>query len=141
MNREAVLEPFCLEHLEFMDIEEDISSFKERWPQVADAGDAATIYYDGKIIGAMGYYEMWLGVCELWIFKAKGLEMCGAFGLILRNALSQLIDSGKFHRLQATSDVNEVNEKFFFKMGFQKEGVLRQFTIDRQDCYIWSRVK
>lgn len=145
MSREAALVPFEISDLDKMDavidVDEIYGDFKERLEAVLKRGDSKTIYYYGKILGAMGYFELWPGVCEVWIFMAKDIVAKGIFALIVRDALNKLIDVNIFHRVQATAIDNKINESFFTKLGFVDEGVLRQYSRTKQNYKMWSRVK
>ena len=143
MNREAALMEFKIEDLDLMDHDTDTEygDFKKRVKEIMKRGVTKTIRYDGKVLGAMGYFELWPGVCEVWIASAKGLDKGGVFGLIIRDGLNRFIDPKKFHRVQATAEDNEVNETFFERMGFICEGVLKKYSITKQNYKMWARVK
>ncbi len=143
MNREATLVDFKLSDLEFMDpdVETEYGDFKQRVKDVMKRGETKTAYYEGKVLGAMGYFELWPGVCEVWITSAKDLDKGGVFALIIRDGLNRFIDPGKFHRVQATAKDTKINETFFIRMGFVCEGLLKKYSITKQDYKMWARVK
>ena len=142
MNREATLVDFEIEHLDSMecDCDTDYGDFKQRVEDIMKRGITKTVYYNSKIIGVMGYFELWPGVCEVWIAQVKDPDKCGVFAIVIKDGLSRFIDPKKFHRVQATAADNEVNELFFSRMGFACEGLLKKYSITEQDYKMWARV-
>ncbi len=143
MNRQAVLMDFEIDHLDFMEYGgyTDYVDFKQRVKEIKERGVTKTVSYEGKVLGVMGYFELWPGVCEVWIASAKDLDKGGVFAVIIRDGLNRFIDPKKFHRVQATALNNEVNEVFFSRMGFICEGLLKKYSITEQDYKMWARVK
>lgn len=137
MNREVNIKPFEVQDLKLMKIEGGYN--EEKMKQVAEIGNSGTIIYGKEILGAMGYYEMWPGVCEVWCFHNKEAGHDGVFLLVVKDALTELVK--KFHRVQATGLAIDTNFVFFKKLGFEMEGLLTQYTTSKQNYIMWSRTK
>lgn len=147
MNRSAALIDFKISDLDLMetDVDTEYGDFKKRVRQVIKLGEAKTISHKGIILGAMGYFELWPGVCEVWIFSTKEINESqinkGVFAYVIRDALNRFIDPKKFHRVQATAEDNIMNEYFFTKLGFVCEGLLEKYSMTKQNYKMWARVK
>ena len=88
--------PFKVEHLEVMDIRDyelqttfQLQNVQAGLKILEQSKTAGTIFYDGRVIAVMGLQELWLGVCELWVFPSKYLkEYAIPFARTIRKAIS-----------------------------------------------------
>lgn len=135
MNREVTIKPFEIEDLKLMKIKGECD--EQKLKKVMELGNSGTIIYGKEILGAMGYYEMWSGVCEVWCFYNEDSNHDGVFLLIIRDALNEL--TKKFHRIQATGLKTEIGSEFFRRLGFKGEGTLKKYSISGQDYLMWAR--
>lgn len=114
------------------------------WEEVARAwetcGPAFTLLIDGKpeACGGIGFFDKTLGEC--WMFIPRTDRAC----LIYRNILkkfNRLIALYKFRRLQAHVFPNFVNGvKLVERLGFEREGLCRQYGPNGEDMYLYARV-
>ncbi len=137
MNRKVTIKPFEIIDLKLMNIKGEPNL--QKLARVLELGNAGTIIYNKEILGAMGYYKMWTGVCEVWCFYNEESNHDGVFLLVLRDALIEL--TKKFHRIQATGLKTDIGSRFFKKLGFKCEGVLKKYSTSGQDYLMWARIE
>ena len=140
--------PFHLEHLKLMEIREhelntiltvdDLESKLDNLQKVCNTG---TMVYDGRILGVMGFFEMWKGVCEVWILPSKYVAQYGlAFAKKVKQNLKQLKEVHGMHRIQTTTLDDEIHNRWMLWLGFKCEGTLKNYSIHKQDYKMWSEV-
>lgn len=102
---------------------------------------AATFIQDGRIIFCAGFTILWGGVADLWMVPSVYVrENPLAFYRTVRGYLKVLPETFKLHRIQTTSYNDAFHEKWMTKLGFQKEGVMRQYRHDKSDMVMYGRV-
>lgn len=102
---------------------------------------AATFMYDGRILMCAGFLECWPGVCEVWSIPtiyAKQLPF--QYGRTLKRYVEQIAKTFKYHRLQTVAVADDLHARWMQFLGFQKEGVLRQYTTGKLDYNMYARV-
>ena len=137
MNRKVTIKPFEIEDLKLMKLKEKPD--KQKLKKIMGMGNSGTIIYGREILGAMGYYKMWNGVCEVWCFYNEESNHDGVFMLILRDDLTEL--AKKFHRIQATGLKTDIGSRFFRQLGFKSEGILKKYSTSGQDYLMWARTE
>ena len=144
MNRSVELLDFFVSDLDDMDVTyfegEDVEAFRERLHEVVGAGEAKLVKYKDKIRGALGYHNLWPGVCEVWAIPNEPIKDKGIYALTLKYAIEVFIVAKGFHRMQATVLKDDPSENFFIKLGFKSEGVLEQYDSLKQDYRMWARI-
>ncbi len=135
-------------HIDLMELRdhelEDVCSgdFKQKFTTLAKMGVSGTVLYDGKILCVVGAFDMWEGVCEVWILPSKAVEKHKLiFARTVKQQLKALEEVGKYHRIQVTALNNEVHNKFFYWLGFKLEtpyGMVN-FTRNKNNYNMWSR--
>jgi hypothetical protein len=145
MNREVTLLDFKIDDLDNMNIsfEEvgDIKTLKDNLFNVLKTGDARLIQYNDKTIAAMGYYSTYSGACELWVIPNLPIVNKGVLGITLKHALDEFVLSQNFHRIQATVLKDDPSEEFLTKLGFESEGILKQYDALKRDYRMWARIQ
>lgn len=97
---------------------------------------------DGKIVGCGGFTPIWTGVVEIWLylqpqaFKRKRLAL-----KLMRYILNDIISKEKYHRVQAVvlKDYKD-GMRFAEFFGFKNEGLMRQYSINKEDFYRYARI-
>lgn len=96
---------------------------------------------EGDVLGIGGASILMPGVAEIWIGFGPAMwyhpiEVCKG----LRQALFQMVHVNNLHRVQFVVDPeNETAKRFAKFMGFEFEGIMRQYSIDRQDMARYAR--
>ena len=69
--------PFKKEHIECMEIREYEQNTTLKIPQLQIAlqsweqsNNAGTLIHDGRVIAILGFWELWPGVCELYVLPS-----------------------------------------------------------------------
>ena len=138
--------PFHVEHVKLMDVRQhelqgifkskDIDIRLEALQQLSTAG---TIIYDGRILGVMGYVEMWRGTCEVYVLPSEYIKEYGlVFARIIKSNLKMLREVQKFHRIQVTAVDDDKHKRWLEWLGFKCEGVLKKYSINQQDYKMWA---
>ena len=97
---------------------------------------------DGKIVGCGGFTPLWPGVAEIWMilspkaFKRKKLAL-----KLMKRVLNDIIQRKGYHRIQATV-LKGYKEGIRFAefFGFENEGLMKQYTKDKEDFYRYARI-
>ncbi len=93
----------------------------------------------GEIIGIAGIEPQWRGRAVLWSFHV-GLPM-SSWGRVLRFAKLRLGRSD-FHRIEATARTDEpAHKRFLQRLGFEEEGVLRQYDQNKNSYFMMAKIK
>jgi len=102
-----------------------------------------TLCDQNRIIAICGVITIHQGVGEIWLILEDNKS--GNTFKIARS-LKRLTDSifrqSYFHRFQSRASAdNKVENRFLRFLGFEKEGILKQFGLNREDYFVYGRVK
>ena len=147
MNDVKVI-PFDVEHIKLMDIREhelfgilSLDSMVSRLKALQSLGEGGTLIYQGVILGALGFYEMWPGVCEVWVIPSIHIpKYSKIFAKKVKTYLQMLQKVKQFHRIQVIALDNNQHERWLQWLGFESEGVLLKYSMKKQNYKIWSKV-
>jgi len=113
---------------------------KERIAGMADLGVAMTLMWDGRIVGFTGFFPLWKGVVEVWLIPTKYV---GLKPLLLVRTLSRyiegIVEDHKLHRVQSTAIDSPIHTRFFECLGFECEGIAKDFSKRGIDHRYWAR--
>lgn len=140
--------PFDASHLqliEMRDIERVQIAADPKSSQKFEALDAShqggTLFHDGRIVAFIGFFEMWPGVFEVWAWPSVYVEQYATIYLrTVKRFVGDIEKTFNPHRLQTTALADDTHDKWMEFLGFQHEGYLKQYSIDRRDYRIWARV-
>ena len=141
--------PFQVEHLEVFNMRESDAKRLAMDPRTADKMIAlanmhtgGTLFYDGRIVGIFGYYEMWPGVIELWAFPSVYAKRYAMIYLrSVKRYLNGIVESFKPHRVQTCALADELHDEWMKFLGLECEiDILRQYSADKQDYRMWSKI-
>lgn len=107
----------------------------------AQSGSVWMAEEDGKVIAVGGFYHLWKGVVQAWVYlNQKAQENILPFYRTMKGKIDNMLH--EVHRIQTIclADSEEANN-LLKHLGFQKEGTLRQFTNKRTDMVMYSIVK
>ncbi len=135
-----MIENFEIEHLDNISEKYDesaINTIKERIA-LYGGGDAFTLKCNDGVIACGGFAELWKGVAECWLILGDNFHSnwIGA-----ARACAYHIAQRDEYRLQMVVDSNdEVAQRFAAWLGFEKEGLLKMYGINKQDYFMYGRV-
>ncbi len=148
MNKEAEIIKFHPEHLNLMDVREHevknilkVEGAKERLEALIEVGTSGTIVYDGKILGVMGIFDIWKGVCEVWVLPCKNIPQHALiFARIIKKYLNNIVGLKHYDRIQVTALNNKTQNRFFQWLGFELEtpNGMKNFSNAGCNYNMWS---
>ncbi len=151
MNKETKVIPFHPEHINVMDMRQHevdnvmaIKNSQERLIALTQSGVCGTIIYDGMILGAMGVFDMWEGVCEVWVLPSNNVPKHGlVFARIIKRYLKNIIELKHYDRIQVTALNDKMHNRFFSWLGFDREtpNGMDNFSITGCNYNMWSITK
>lgn len=110
--------------------------------ELMSKGHSFSFIKENKIIALFGFYELWKGTIELWLIPSQEIQRHKFAGhkasLRFFTFLAQ-----KFHakRLQfAVCCSNMLADNWANRCYFQKEGVMRKYSPDGFDYFLYSRI-
>lgn len=115
----------------------------EDWGRIAfSKGPGWTAVYQNQIVACAGVMIMWKGVGEAWVFFSKLMEdpeLRRAAYVQVLEYLARVISKHDLHRVQATCRVDfPPASQYLERLGFEFEGLLRQYGYDRVDYRMYS---
>ncbi len=145
---EVEIVKFHPKHLEISDVREQeingilkLPDSYERIKILSEIGESITIIYDGRIITCCGFIEVWSGVCEVWQIPSVYItDKPILFARIIKRYLDRLVETFKWHRMQTTSLNDELHRRWMKWLGFEREGLLRRYSYDKQDYVQWGKL-
>lgn len=94
---------------------------------------------DGQVIGCAGIAECWPGRAEAWTLLAP--DAFDVFRHIHRVVRRVLADS-PWHRVEMKVDADHAAAvRWAEHLGFEREGLMRKYTADQRDIFLYARVK
>ena len=106
------------------------------------ADRAIAIREDGWCIGAYGLIVLWPGVARAWgMFSTQLLKNHGS--VLALHIVKDLRRAEKVgvRRIEATTATNHMEARAFLRwLGFQAEGLMRAYSPDGADAYLFAKV-
>ena len=104
---------------------------------------AFTLFVGDKVISICGIWLLWDGVGEAFTVMCSDIKK---YGLSLfkgyKRSLPTMIKAYKLKRLQATIIVGFTEGvNFIERLGFKREGMMKSWTPDGKDVYMYSIVE
>ena len=101
-------------------------------------GQAFTGFLGDDIVGCAGIDMFWKGMGEVWAMF-RNMEHGHSSIRVIRNGLDVLIGQNNLHRAQChiRCDFPKAVKLVEF-LGFEREGILKKYTHDRVDCYVYA---
>ena len=104
------------------------------WNVVEDLGSGFTLLIDGNIICCFGVMECWPGVYEAWLIPSIYVRKYSkTFVKTIKQYIDILQNEYKFWRLQTASYADNLHDRWMKALGFQEEGRLRKYSINKND--------
>jgi RimJ/RimL family protein N-acetyltransferase len=97
----------------------------------------------GELIGFGFVEQMMPGLAHVMILTDESIERHPIQAVKASKAMIDYIfDFYKLHRLQAFVQADyRAAQRFIEAVGFELEGLLRMFTVDKKDTYVYSMVR
>ncbi len=140
--------PFKAEHVECMNIRKyeretvyNMPDFQKALKDWENRNTTGTIIHDGRILAIFGFFELWPGVCEVFMLPS---EYLAKYPAAFARCVKRTIESGafnSFHRVQLRAIDDKLHNRFNTFLGFEKEGVLKKYDSQGNDFIMWARVK
>jgi len=136
--------PYQAEHA----VEIAKSSLEKVGGEVEDAAiahefhPATTAIFEQMPVACFGVHELWPGVGDVWaIFRSDVMTLCPReFVQITREVLMDFMVPR--HRIQCVVDASKEKAISFVEhYGFKREAIMRKYSADERDFYLYARVR
>jgi len=141
--------PFITEHADDLQSRPDVHKYaeigamtKEMVKQMTVKGQAFSLLTNGHLIASGGIYPIWSGFGEAW-FLSSGMVANHKRPVIvqLKNHMVELSKEHGYHRIQATARKDwKIAQRFLEFLGFEREGLMRNYGPDKSDHYMYARI-
>jgi hypothetical protein len=138
--------PASLEHFATMTLRpEELDHlgvrYLERATPLFELGFGWTLFCDQKVICMGGFYEMWAGVYDMWLFPDVCVPQYSIIFLKnVRRVLGIIEDTNPVHRIQTSSIADEMHDKWMRFLGFSEEGYMKKYSPAGRDYKMWARI-
>jgi hypothetical protein len=153
MSSGVTIVPFDPHHCQVMDVRDvefqDTFQLKDVYLRLQGVkesidrgeGEAGTFIHNGRILCCAGFRKLWPGVLEGWIIPSIWVkEAPVSFAKYMRRYLEAVASTFKAHRVQTLSPDDQFHERWMKFMGFEKEGVLKNYTHRKHNYGIYARL-
>ncbi len=151
MNKNIRTVPFKIEHIKLMDVRDHevenilcVEDYEQKLRVLAETGATVTVFYGDEVLCVLGLYEMYKGVCEIWILPSVTVAKHGLiFARVMKKLLKQVWDMNYYHRVQISALNDNLHNRFFSWLEFDLEtpNGMKNFTINKCNYNMWSRTK
>lgn len=139
--------PFRIEHVDLMDLRPEetmgasLTVVKQRVSELSSQSVQALTYtYDGRIIAAMGFISLWDGVIQGWVVPTVHVYTVPvSFAKTVKRYIEAVAETFNCRRFQTGSYVDPLHKRWMQFLGFESEGVMKQFTPDKRDYENYAR--
>ena len=139
------LKPISQADLDFVR-ENPLEGAVKQYPYIpAPSDNAFSVYCEGELVRVGGLVVYWDGVGELWLMLTSNCKREGFHGvaalLTIRRTVDELIEKNNLWRAQATVRTDFPQAcRMVEALGFEKEGLLKQYCPDKADVYMYARL-
>lgn len=143
----VVIVPFMPEHLNgFKSSQPDTEgheNIRNHMIAQAEGNTAVSVLQFGKTIGVFGSSKIWNGLEEAWFLVDEATRRYGiAMTKVAKKFISLKFQEDSLNRLQITVRLNDIRAYKWAKcLGFQTDGVMKQFGPDGSDYYMMAITK
>lgn len=107
----------------------------------SQSAQVLTYTYEGRIIAVMGFMILWRGVLQGWVVPTIYVHTAPfSFAKTVKRFIEVLAKTFSCHRFQTGSYADEFHIRWMKFLGFEKEGVSKQFTPDKKDYINYARL-
>jgi len=145
----VVIVPFIVEHLNgFKSVQPDMQGHSDEETaeyvrNQAKCGKTVSVIERGKTIGIFGAVKIWNGLEEAWFLLDEATRRYGiSMTKVAKKWIALKFQEDSLNRLQITVRCSDVRaKKWAMCLGFQIDGVMRQFGPDASDYFMMSIVR
>jgi RimJ/RimL family protein N-acetyltransferase len=135
--------PFQPFHAELIDAQPmqriGVGLTREQVVELARDSDAYTMVDDERVIAYAGLLRQWDNRAIAWALLGASANRTM---LRVHRAVAAYLARSAVRRIEAHVDVAfEAGHRWIELLGFQREGVMRQFTPDGRDAVLYARVR
>lgn len=111
------------------------------YPEALEAHDSYTGRIDGRVVACAGMIPLWEGVVRAWAVIGADIGPGGMTSL--HRAARRAIAACPARRIEieVVTSFKEAHRWVRMLGGFEREGTMRKYTPDGQDCDKYARVK
>jgi RimJ/RimL family protein N-acetyltransferase len=93
----------------------------------------------GTVVACAGLIQQWPGRALTWALMSAEAR---PFMTQITRAIVRQMDRSGIRRIESAVDVSyPVSQRWHTIMGFEREGLMRAYTPDGRDCFLYARVK
>lgn len=134
-------------HMELRDQDVGMLARMDDWVgnvwEMKNKGYAHTLYHEDKVVACVGVMHVIEGVAEIWAITGKLVEKYPKdFHKTCLKIIKDAITNNNLRRLHCTAEAEyDRTIKWLERLGFEREGTLRNYTSDGKDMYIYSIIR
>lgn len=139
-----IVEPFRPDHLKELPLQLAQAHLSatvagKEYAAALSLGEAYAALIEGRPVACAGLVEMWPGRAIAWALLSRD---AGPHFLKIHRAVARMLDLCPCHRVEAYADAGfPAASRWLETLGFAREGVMRAFTADRRDCFLYARIR
>ena len=112
--------------------------------EVPDENTYAVVY-EGALVAVGGVQVLWAGRGMFWLILTADCKKDGIHGLravyAIREKIEELAEKNNLHRAEAAIRTDFSRAIAMIEaLGFEREGLMRQYWPDKADAYLYSKV-
>lgn len=117
-----------------------IGDAKKRMDVLSQTGNCFIMLFDGRLLGVVGWFEFWPGVCEVFVLPTIYMSKAGlVFARAIKKHLYNLEKVKKFQRIQVMAVKDKRHTRWLTWLGFNIEGTLKKYGPNGEDFLMWAR--
>lgn len=137
--------PFKASHLRAMSLQSSQAYFgneiaKPGYGEMLEAsGEAFSGIHNGMVVGCAGVVTIWENRAYIWALLSPE---SGRHFVQIHKAVRDKLATLPHHRIEAAVDTNfAAGIRWIEMLGFEREGMMRKYTPNGMDSYLYARVK
>lgn len=108
-------------------------------------GNPCAVIYEGALVAVGGLLLKWEGVGIFWLILTADCKKEGVHGLralyAIKETIEELAEKNNLHRAEAAVRTDFPKAIAMMEaLGFEREGLMRQYWPDKADAYLFSKV-
>lgn len=110
--------------------------------QLIENSICSSMLYNGKLLCILGFYQLFPGVLNVWIFPSiHAAQHPTVFLRAARRFTQGIFRDIDCHRVQSLAVDDQLHHDWMTFLGFKEEGLLEQYTSDRINYKQYAIVK
>lgn len=140
-----IIEAFKREHLDALTLQPMQQYMRpllmrDDYLKFYESQESFTAIIDGVVVGCGGFISMWANRVQIWSLLARDIGPRGM--LQVHHAVKRGLAMRTERRIEAMCDPGFKNaQRWLQALGFEREGLMRKYTEDGHDCYLYARVR